>query len=66
MNSRITDNRKLSHSRTGQCLGNGITGKWSPGTPHSDEMGDLKGSVQHWLAVYPLEFEIPTFVAGVD
>jgi hypothetical protein len=25
--------------------------------------GGLKGSTQHWLAVYPPEFEIPFFVA---
>jgi len=26
--------------------------------------GDLKGSTQHWLAVYPPEFEIPRFVVA--
>src|SRR5215813_1077555 len=28
--------------------------------------GGLKGSTQHWPAVYPPECEIPTFVAAVD
>src|ERR1700722_8552689 len=28
--------------------------------------GGLKGSVQHWLGVYPREFEIPTFFVAVD
>ena len=28
-----------------------------------DKSGGLKGSLQHWPAVYPPEFEIPTFVA---
>src|ERR1700676_2814480 len=31
-----------------------------------DERGGLKGSTQHWLAVYPPEFEIPTFFVAVD
>jgi hypothetical protein len=32
--------------------------------PHSDNPGGLKGSMQHWPAVYRLEFEIPRFVAA--
>src|ERR1700680_1130285 len=28
--------------------------------------GGLKGSTQHWLAVYPPAFEIPTFFVGAD
>ena len=31
-----------------------------------DKRGGLKGSTQHWLAVYPPEFEIPTFFVAVD
>src|SRR5580692_8980939 len=34
--------------------------------PHSDKTGGLKGSMQHWLGVYPPEFEIPTFFVVVD
>ena len=34
--------------------------------PHDDNPGGLKGSTQHWLAVYPPEFEIPTFFVAVD
>jgi hypothetical protein len=34
--------------------------------PVDDKPGDLKGSMQHWLAVYPPEFEIPTFFVAVD
>jgi len=29
-----------------------------------EKPGDLKGSTQHWLAVYPPEFEIPRFVVA--
>jgi hypothetical protein len=29
-----------------------------------DKWGGLKGSMQHWLAVYPPEFEIPRFVVA--
>jgi len=32
--------------------------------PHSDKRGGLKGSTQHWPAVYPPEFEIPRFVVA--
>ena len=32
----------------------------------TDNRGGLKGSMQHWLAVYLPEFEIPTFVVAVD
>jgi len=28
--------------------------------------GGLKGSMQHWLGVYPPGFEIPTFFVAVD
>src|ERR1700719_1848051 len=28
--------------------------------------GGLKGSMQHWLAVYPPEFQIPMFFVAVD
>ena len=28
--------------------------------------GDNKGSMQHWLAVYPPEFQIPMFFVAVD
>src|SRR6202030_3670675 len=31
-----------------------------------EKRGGLKGSMQHWLAVYPPEFEIPTFFVAVD
>src|SRR5947209_15015429 len=34
--------------------------------PPSEKTGGLKGSTQHWLAVYPPEFEIPTFFVAVD
>ena len=34
--------------------------------PVSDNPGGLKGSMQHWLAVYPPEFEIPMFFVAVD
>ena len=30
--------------------------------PVTDKVGGLKGSTQHWLAVYPPECEIPRFV----
>jgi hypothetical protein len=32
----------------------------------SDNPGGLKGSMQHWLAVYPPEFQIPMFFVAVD
>ena len=32
----------------------------------SDNAGGLKGSMQHWLAVYPPEFQIPMFFVAVD
>jgi DNA invertase Pin-like site-specific DNA recombinase len=32
----------------------------------SDSPGGLKGSMQHWLAVYPPEFQIPMFFVAVD
>ena len=32
----------------------------------SDKRGGLKGSMQHWLAVYPPEFQIPMFFVAVD
>jgi hypothetical protein len=31
-----------------------------------EKRGGLKGSTQHWLAVYPPEFEIPTFFVAFD
>jgi hypothetical protein len=31
-----------------------------------DNRGGLKGSMQHWLAVYPPEFQIPMFFVAVD
>ena len=31
-----------------------------------DKSGGLKGSMQHWLAVYPPEFQIPMFFVAVD
>jgi len=31
-----------------------------------DNPGGLKGSMQHWLAVYPPEFQIPMFFVAVD
>ena len=34
--------------------------------PQSDKRGGLKGSMQHWLAVYPPGFESPTFFVAVD
>ena len=34
--------------------------------PSPEKSVGLKGSTQHWLAVYPPEFEIPTFFAAVD
>ena len=34
--------------------------------PDDDKPGGLKGSMQHLLAVYPQEFEIPTFFVAVD
>jgi hypothetical protein len=33
--------------------------------PVTDKCGGLKGSMQHWLAVYLREFEIPMFFLGV-
>jgi hypothetical protein len=32
----------------------------------SDNPGGLKGSMQHWLAVYPPEFQIPMFFVAAD
>ena len=32
----------------------------------NDKSGGLKGSMQHWLAVYPPEFQIPMFFVAVD
>ena len=32
----------------------------------SDNPGGLNGSMQHWLAVYPPEFQIPMFFVAVD
>ena len=32
----------------------------------SDNPGGLKGSMQHWVAVYPPEFQIPMFFVAVD
>jgi hypothetical protein len=32
--------------------------------PVTDKAGGLKGSTQHWPAVYPPEFEIPRFVVA--
>ncbi len=41
-----------------------------PDSSHSEIVGDkpggLKGSMQHWLEVYPLEFQIPMFFVAVD
>lgn len=37
---------------------------FGPRWPDSDKAGDLKGSMQHWPAVYPPEFEIPRFVVA--
>jgi hypothetical protein len=34
--------------------------------PHSEKPGGLKGSMQHWLAVYLRESEIPTSFVAVD
>ena len=34
--------------------------------PHSDKTGGLNGSLQHLLAVYLPEFEIPKFFLDVD
>src|SRR5215472_18271576 len=34
--------------------------------PSPDKSGGLKGWMQHWLAVYPPEFEIPTFFVAAD
>jgi hypothetical protein len=34
--------------------------------PGPEKSGGLKGSMQQWPAVYPLECEIPTFLVGVD
>jgi hypothetical protein len=31
-----------------------------------DKRGGLKGSMQHWLAVCPPEFQIPMFFVAVD
>ena len=31
-----------------------------------EKSGGLKGSMQHWLAVYPPEFQIPMFFVAVD
>ena len=31
-----------------------------------ENRGGLKGSMQHWLAVYPPEFQIPMFFVAVD
>ncbi len=35
-------------------------------SPHSDKRGGLNGSVQHLLAVYLPESEIPKFFLGAD
>src|ERR1700722_5538061 len=47
-------------------LTNGILRYWVSILPVAENRGDLKGSTQHWLAVYPPEFEIPTFFVAVD
>jgi hypothetical protein len=31
-----------------------------------ENRGDFKWSMQHWLAVYPPEFQIPMFFVAVD
>jgi hypothetical protein len=31
-----------------------------------EKSGDFKWSMQHWLAVYPPEFQIPMFFVAVD
>jgi hypothetical protein len=41
-------------------------GKLSQNEISSDNPGGLKGSMQHWLAVYPPEFQIPMFFVAVD
>jgi len=38
---------------------------WRDGNSPDKSYG-LKGSMQHWLAVYAPEFEIPTFFVAVD
>ena len=44
-----------------------ILGIWpSREKPVGENPGGLKGSMQHWLGVYPPEFEIPTFFVAVD
>src|ERR1700746_59201 len=43
------------------------SGGWPCGDSHlAITRGGLKGSMQHWLAVYPPEFQIPMFFVAVD
>ena len=71
------DNFAQDHYQ-GQYLDSGIDGTSITGQPGhlhafqavptttTDNGGGLKGSMQHWLAVYPPEFQIPMFFVAVD
>src|SRR2546427_482798 len=58
--------------RPWSCPSGRQLGSYSLGAPlrlgriTPEKSGGLKGSTQHWLAVYPPEFEIPTFFVAVD
>ena len=49
-----------------QVLVNGVIVQMDRRGQVTGYAGGLKGSTQHWPAVYPPECEIPTFVAAVD
>jgi hypothetical protein len=51
--------------RFSSVLSAAMVGNWLiMAFPHSDKVGGLKGSTQHWLAVYLPGFEIPRFVVA--
>ena len=54
--------RKRLRRRLFACGRNSEASLQHTENPYSDNPGDLKGSTQHWPAVYPPEFEIPRFV----
>ena len=65
-----------SNQGASKCPTVGRDQKWAPSYrdsplpdgPHSGKRGGLNGSLQHQrcFAVYPPEFEIPTFFVGAD
>ncbi len=63
----ITIRRSERLTRYSVLPGKRILGNWELAKKSvAENRGGLKGSTQHWLAVYPPEFEIPTFFAAFD